>query len=171
VWLNPTRDGLVDDPLAWLWSSYRDVIGAVVDPWITSTRLARALDQPARGFNERLHAYVSSDPSVAVKGTTFPVEASPSRFPRVSLARIQAAACVAHRAPREDTGRRTAARTSFLDLARACGFRDHGAIIDAATVSSDTIRRRARADADAPAAAWLCLGDTRLTQPMCDERW
>ncbi|MFT5582467.1 MAG: hypothetical protein ACI9VR_000043, partial [Cognaticolwellia sp.] len=53
IHLNPCRARIVQDPLAWTWSSYRDCLGLS----------AHAIRD---GVNdaERLHSYVSSDPSV-----------------------------------------------------------------------------------------------------------
>jgi hypothetical protein len=33
--LNPCRDRIVGDPLSWMWSTQRDVMGATVQPWVT----------------------------------------------------------------------------------------------------------------------------------------
>lgn len=72
VHLNPCRDGLVDDPLRWPWSTHRGVMGAAMDPWVTPAMLAGALGRATRGFGGWLHHYVSSDPSVSVSGTPPP---------------------------------------------------------------------------------------------------
>jgi len=59
--LNPCRDGLVADPLAWPFSTHRDSVGLAVPGVVTVER------DPA-GW----HAYVSADPSVHVDGTDLP---------------------------------------------------------------------------------------------------
>jgi putative transposase len=61
IHLNPCRAGLVRDPLAWPWSTYRDRIGLSLQPAVR-----RSWDP------ERLHGYVSADPSVHVQGTPLP---------------------------------------------------------------------------------------------------
>ena len=40
--LNPCRKRLRRCPLAWRWSTHRDVIGATVEPWVTDRRLPLA---------------------------------------------------------------------------------------------------------------------------------
>jgi REP element-mobilizing transposase RayT len=45
--LNPCRDGLAYDPLAWPWSTHRDAVGAVAEPWVPAPMLARELARPA----------------------------------------------------------------------------------------------------------------------------
>jgi REP element-mobilizing transposase RayT len=68
VLLNPCRAGLVNDPLAWPWSTHRDRVGLAV---------------PSIGPRERspdaFHQLVSGDPSCAVAGTPFPSVASTAR--------------------------------------------------------------------------------------------
>ncbi len=59
--LNPCRDGLADDPLAWAFSTHRDACGLMVQPVVPPRR------DPA-GF----HAYVSADPHVSITGTPLP---------------------------------------------------------------------------------------------------
>ncbi len=61
VHLNPVRAGLVSDPLAWPFSVYRDAVDLA--PWPL-----RKPTQDVVGF----HRYVSSDPTVAVAGTSLP---------------------------------------------------------------------------------------------------
>jgi hypothetical protein len=60
--LNPCRKGIVRDPLGWAFSTHRDALGLVLVP-------ARPKVSDPIGH----HVYVSSDPSVAVDGTSLPV--------------------------------------------------------------------------------------------------
>jgi len=71
--LNPCRARLVDDPLRWLFSTFRDIVGASADPWVTPSRLADALGRPRVGFARRHHAYVTGDPTVAPAARRMPV--------------------------------------------------------------------------------------------------
>lgn len=89
VHLNPCRDGLVDDPLRWPWSTHRGLLGAAMDPWVTPATLAGALGRATRGFGAWLHHYVSSDPSVSVSGTPPPagLKAALERRPEVPAER------------------------------------------------------------------------------------
>ena len=61
VLLNPCRGGLASDPLRWPLSNHRDLTGL-------------AIDFAADGEPERLHRYVSSDPSVSLAGTELPAK-------------------------------------------------------------------------------------------------
>jgi hypothetical protein len=102
VYLNPCRARLVDDPLAWPLSTYRDLLGLAVTPV-----LARHSDPP------RVHAYVSSDPTVQVGGTELPV----ARAGDIALHEVYAAVSALCRAPVADLQRRGPPRTLFLACA------------------------------------------------------
>lgn len=99
--LNPPRAGLTDDPLAWIFGTHRDVVGASVDPWIDAARLARAVGRSETGFGEWYHAYVSADPSVNVVGSPPPRAVAPRDIPEVPLGRIARAAAAATRSRME----------------------------------------------------------------------
>lgn len=89
--LNPTRAGLVDDPLAWYWSTYRDLFGATHDPWVTFERRRRYL--PAHVVDlERLHALVSADLSTDPRGTPPPRMAFAEELDGRPVAELLAAA-------------------------------------------------------------------------------
>jgi hypothetical protein len=162
VVLNPCRAGLACDPLAWTWSTHRDVVGAIVDPWVTPERLARELAMAEEGFAARYHAYVSGDPSVAVEGTAFPVPAAPTRLAYLPVARLVSAAAASHRRDPDDVRVRSRVRRTFIELAVGCGWRDPEVLADATCLTPDGVRWRMRRAGEAPAAAWLCAGDERL---------
>lgn len=122
--LNPSRAELVRDPLCWLWSTHRDVMGAAVDPWVTAPRLASALGRPHHDFRAAHHAYVSSDPSVRVNGTPGLIMEPATGVANVALGAVIAAACAATRGVPEDIRRRTRTRRVFLLLAWRQGWRD-----------------------------------------------
>ncbi len=163
VALNPCRSALCRDPLSWLWSTHRDVVGAVVDPWVTADRLADALGRPRGGFSARHHRYVSGDPSVAPGGTALPVPL-PVRGDRDGVLRA-AAMATQYVDPADRRSRRRAARAalalgrwmrlpvpvwrSLVDVSRSRAYEW------AASVSA--------ADLD---AALRCLADPRLRDPV-----
>ncbi len=162
VALNPCRDKLCRDPLAWLWSTHRDVMGAVTDPWVTPGALAAALGDPASGFARRHHAYVSADPSVHVEGTPSPRPAAPRELPELGLGVLRRAASAACRG---EAGR--AERRIFVRLALHQGWNDFAVLGRALGVSYEAARTLAsRARGDDIAAAILCLGDSRLLEGM-----
>jgi hypothetical protein len=94
VLLNPCRDGLVSDPLNWEWSTHRDVMGAAYPPWVNAERLEPYFRCTKTQFKATFHAYVSGDPSVAVRGTPSP---TPRRFLIASLPQIRDAVLIATR--------------------------------------------------------------------------
>jgi hypothetical protein len=163
VALNPPRARLTDDPLAWTFSTHRDVVGATVDPWIDADRLARVLRRPRRGFVEWYHRYVSADPSVQVSGTSAPRPAAPTDVATHPLATIAAAAAAAVR-QRPDAIRRTGiVRDLFVGLAREQGWRAWDVLADACDCTTRAIRFIAdRLDPKLLDPARLCLGDPRL---------
>jgi REP element-mobilizing transposase RayT len=61
LYLNPCRAGLVDDPLAWPFSTYRDAVGLAIPA------LHRARPDPAA-----FHAHVSADATTDLAGTPLP---------------------------------------------------------------------------------------------------
>jgi len=69
VHLNPCRSGLASDPLSWEWSTHRDVLGCVVEPWPDTAILSEAFGTSASRLGEKMHRYVSADPTVRVEGT------------------------------------------------------------------------------------------------------
>ena len=170
VALNPCRDKLVRDPLEWLWSTHRDVAGAVADPWVTAPRLARALDENVRGFADSFHRYVSGDRSCDVRGTLPPRTPRPSECARFPLERIMTAAAAATRAPLEAARASGPTRTTFVLLAQRQGWTDAGLLARACGMTTRGIRDlRAKECPDLVAAATLCLGDDRLLSPWRGE--
>jgi len=161
--LNPCRAGLVDCPLAWRWSTHRDVIGASVDPWVTPTRLADALGRPWRDFAARHHAYVSADPHARVDGTPLPMPAPTTALPKFGLREIAEAATSATRTPLRSIRDLGASRTLFVALAYASGWGHAARLAEICRCSRSTIHRlHDAADPADLAAARLCLGDARL---------
>lgn len=163
VLLNPCRASLVDDPLCWPWSTHRDIVGAIANPWVDAVRLAGALGRRAEGFAVELHRYVSSDPSVAVAGTPFPQPAQPTGVAAHPLDMLIAAAAAATRGTPDGIRRRSATRALFLQLAAEQGWDDATRLAALCGISSRSVQRRRLHERDAALAAGrLCLGDPRL---------
>jgi hypothetical protein len=163
--LNPARAHIVQDPLAWYWSTHRDVVGAVAEPWVSARRLAAALERPLRGFVGSFHAYVSGDTTTEVDGTPLPIAAAPSIVPVAPLGDILLASAAAQRGHPADVRHKGAVRETFFALAGECGWRHATAVAAIAGTSRQAVwlcRRRVVA----PPAAWLCLGDRRLRAPL-----
>jgi hypothetical protein len=162
VSLNPPRAGLCRDPLEWAWSTHRDVIGAVVDPWVDVDRLARALRTSATELAAKWHAYVSGDRSVAIQGTPLPVPATRTDLPTRPLHDIVCAAGAALRIPVARLGSTPRGRRLFVALARAQGWTSNARLAEALGTSIRNVQRAPPVPAPAMAAAELCLGDRRL---------
>ncbi len=161
--LNPCRKRLVECPLAWPWSTHRDVVGAIADPWVDAARLARALGAQWNGFVARHPAYVSADPHVDVAGTPLPVAAVSTVVPVVDLGRIARAVAATLRQPLVAIRQVGAARRLLVTLAIDQGWTAPTKLAELCACSTRTIRRLARdPDLAALAAARLCLGDARL---------
>ena len=167
VALNPCRAGMSDDPLSWFWSTHRDVVGAVVRPWVDATRLAGALEQPADGFQLRHHAYVSSDPSASVVGTPPPEPAEPTRISRQPLVDVSTAVLAASRARPEALQLRSPVRRTFIHLAARQGWGDPSRLAAHCGMTVESVRSELRRHqpTSCVAAAALCLGDDRLLRP------
>jgi hypothetical protein len=162
--LNPSRPFrlgnddvvLVSDPLSFEWTTHRDAIGAIVDPWVTAAAIAEACGIETADPVAWLHKYVSSDPHVAVAGTPVPVAAVSG-----SIEQLVLAVCAAHRAEPDAIRRRGPARKTFLAAARRLGLPAR-AVAEAAAMHPVAAARRMRDDPLRVDPALLCLGDARL---------
>jgi hypothetical protein len=171
VLLNPTRGRLVCDPLSWLWTTHRDVMGAVVDPWVRTARLADAFRWRRQGFERRFHAYISGDPSVRVEGTAVPTPACATRLSAQPLECLAAAACAATRTRTDALTRRTLTRRLFVRLALEQGWTRTSLVASLVSVSPEVVRRIRIAPPPGMAAAALCAGDPRLRSPIDVASW
>lgn len=170
VALNPCRAGLVRDPLEWEWSTHRDVLGGVVDPWITAGRLAAVLGTSARGFAAAWHAYVSGDPTCDVAGTPVPTPACPTEAPIWSLGRIVAAAAAATRALTGAVRARGPTRRLFIQLAWTHGWCHRATLARACGITPQAVcQLRSGTEPQAITAGDLCLGDDRLLRRAARE--
>ena len=156
VHLNPCRAELVKDPLEWPWSTHRGVVGAEVDPWVSARDLAAALGEQTHGFRERLHAYVSGDPSVQVAGTPFPTLAPARRIAAVPLDVVRRAALAA-----TPWSRGSERLRAIVVLAQHQGWFDANVVAEACGVTPQAVRHLRRGG-EPTAPALLCLGDARL---------
>ncbi len=169
VALNPCRPTrrhgpLCADPLEWAWSTYRDVIGAIIDPWVDARRLANVLDDRRPDFVARLHGYVTRDSAVDVAGTPQAAAESTGPIARVPLARVIDAVAAATRRDPESACRACNARRLFVHTAHRYGWRDRTELATALECSTRTISRCTHDPVDETAlqAVALCLGDERL---------
>ncbi|MEB2314401.1 MAG: hypothetical protein OZ928_21370 [Polyangiaceae bacterium] len=164
VLLNPTRARLVRDPASHVWSTYRDVIGATLDPWVDAAALAGSLGHDVDGFTDWFHRYVSCDPSVAIAGTAPPLAAPPRTGTATPLERIAPAArAAAATALTTERARQSIFRRAYILTARHQGWRRAAPLAAALGVSVETVRRHARSPGDRLLEVTrLYLGDDRL---------
>ncbi len=161
---NPCRENLCKDPLDWNWSTYRDVMGAIVDPWITADQLAHALMWRRRGFRDRFHKYVSTDASVNVRGTPPPRPAHAGGPAQLFLADLIQAVAAATRTRPEDVTRPGLPRRLLVHLAFILGWRDRRLLAEVTRSSTRTVNHLAATPLDPQVlqAGLLCAGDARL---------
>jgi len=153
--LNPCRAELAADPLEWLWSTHRELFGAVATPWVDRSRVLQLEGSP-----ERHHAYVSADPSVRVQGTEPPQPpASATDFPIRGLGEIAAAARAATRGI--EYRRRGPTRKMFLALARDQGWRDAALLARACGMTRQGVHHAWKQTVDVRSGR-ACLADPRL---------
>lgn len=155
IFLNPVRDGLVECPLAWPLSTYRDRLGLAAFP----------LCPPARN-PERLHAYVSLDADTRTSGTPFPE----LRRRESTLDDVIDAVSACARVSSAALTRGGEARTLSLETAWIAGIRDVELLATAFALHARSVRRTV---ADLPGsifeplsprveACMRALGDSRF---------
>ena len=167
VVLNPCRRGLVADPLEWAWSTHRDVVGAVVDPWVTCDALAYVCDRSSEGFRPWFHHYVCGDPSVAPDAVRLPSPVAVRAEPAVPLAHLRDASLSCTRALPDGLQRRGRPRDVFLALGPDQGWRHVPALAAACGISRRAVQKASRRIvAPSLQPARLCLGDDRLIQGL-----
>lgn len=157
--LNPPRAGLVGDPLEWLLSTHRGVVGGELDPWVTADHLAEVLGRRREHFETWFHRIVTDDSSVRTGGTPLPQPAPERTIPAVPLEDIALAARSAAR------GSRIVERRMFVALAQHQGWRDAELIARAAGITPDSVRRLARRLAQHPEPRLARVGALHLNDP------
>lgn len=153
----PRDAGLVDDPLAWPWSTYRDVVGAIADPWVCELRLASHLRAEPAGFAQFFHD------SIGPRGFPKPAHAGA----RYSTDAIACAAAAATRTAVDNIRCEGPARSLFIRLLADFTALCNQDLASMADVSVRTVNRVLNQDREQMMSAGrLCLGDTRLRPPM-----
>jgi len=165
VALNPCRahPQLAADPLEWLPSTHRDLVGATVDPWVRAEDLAALLREPVAGFAERWHRYVSTDPSVHLEGTPLPA-LEPGLLEACTLPDLRRAVSRACCCPEDDLQRRGSLRDLLLMLAHHLTGLDRTALATECGLARTTLwRARQKPVEDRHVrAVLLTLADPRL---------
>ncbi|MGK5085480.1 hypothetical protein WDW37_19505 [Bdellovibrionota bacterium FG-1] len=168
VALNPCRAELCADPLAWVWSTYRDLARTTATPWVSPDTLRRILKEREKDFQVRFHAYVSGDPSVAIEGTAPARAAQPTAWAEHSIGEILKATSAALQTPASEVRQKGPLRTLFIHVAHRFGWKQ---IRPLAKICHTTPRAIHYTLENPPApsalaAAALCLGDARLREKI-----
>ena len=136
VHLNPCRSNLTSDPLAWEFSSHREVLGYSPNPISKLSVQDLSFQSPAE-----FHRYVSSDSTTTVSGSSLPraiVKNKPG-FPMVSLDRVAVLSVELTHQPAEAIRKRGHARGLFIILAEAAGYDNYSLIARYLGVSKQSI--------------------------------
>lgn len=161
--LNPCRKDLCRDPLEWMWSTYREFVGATIE---RPALLAEALGVSKHTFPVQFHSYVSADPAVNVEGTKFPKNVPPRAMPQESIGEILCAAAAALRTPTLDVAKKGQLRSLFIHMARRQGWRQTRILAEICRITPQAVRDilRHKLSPEYLDAAALCLGDKRLRE-------
>jgi hypothetical protein len=165
VALNPCRKRLCADPTEWIWSTYRDLIGASAHPWVDRAAVVRTLGERESGFAVRFHEYVSGDPSVAVGGTRLPTLSTKQMNP--SLEDILESSAAALRVPTSEVTQRGELRTLFLHMALLHGWSRPALLSTMCGITTRAIQNVSKQHPPRGVdAALLCLSDARLRRGL-----
>jgi len=161
--LNPCRNNLCSDPVAWYWSTYREILGASVEGLKRREQIIKILGESERNFLVRFHAYVSGDPSVEVRGTPLPKSSEPRVLPFYSIGAILEASAAAFRILPTEIQTNSLCRSLFIHLAYRYGWRKPTLLGQICGLSKTGVHRAfTQTSPLGIEAAELCLGDSRL---------
>lgn len=170
AWLNPCRPWsyrghriqLTGDPLRWSWSTLRDTVGAIADPWVPAERLAVAFGWAiGDDLAERLHTYATRDDHVGLEARSFPVRRPTRPAPSCTVDAILRAALATTRLPPEALRQRTAARRVAAGLAYDQGWSHPRQLAPVLDVHPKTAPRLARSASP---------GEVRAAAPCLEPR-
>ncbi|MFH1466844.1 MAG: hypothetical protein ABIO70_20845 [Pseudomonadota bacterium] len=147
--LNPCRDGLVDDPLAWCLSTHRDTVELAWPP------VVRAAPQP-----DRFHHYISADHSVDPAGTPLPLPRPDAGPPGWSA--LVAVTSAVTRTPADHLPSPGPGRQLLIAAARALGGLSAARIGARLGLSRQTVHREPSVGPDQLALVARALGDPRF---------
>lgn len=165
VALNPCRKNLCKDPLEWPWSTYRDLFGSTVDPWTTAARIAHTLGENERGFESRIHLYVTSDPSVSLVGTPMPKASQSTTLAQEGILEILNAASAALHVQPPKIKSEGQLRSLFIHLACRQGWKNTSLLAELCGITPRAVRFiLSKAPSEGLGAAAFCLGDQRLRE-------
>ncbi len=117
IHLNPCRKQLCVDPIEWEWSTHREYLGAVANPWVNLHEVVPTLGRPWTIWSEaefllRFHLYISGDPSVHPMGTWAP--AIPQGSVSIDLKRVKTSAALVLRCHQDEPFRKGQLRARLV---------------------------------------------------------
>jgi hypothetical protein len=151
IHLNPCRAGIVQDPLAWVWSTHRDAVGLALDP-------VRPRVRDPGGY----HRWVSSDPHTRVDGTELPITSAVALAGRQGLTSLAAAVSEVTRTPAEHLHRRGPARSLLLRCARSFCQASTAEIAEYCGVGLRAVQKVDASEEDALRLVARVAGDSRF---------
>lgn len=173
IHLNPCRDGLVSDPLAWPWSTHRDWVGLSPDQSLFHWEWRALVPWSGKGWEARFHQYISGDPSTGHSGgTVFPgqenvpvgtrpamgVDLAHLRGEPISVTRlVEAWVALFRLGSCQDLWKRGAARRDFLNYAAGYSGLSTAALALAVEVSQEHVcrlRKKSRLRPSKARSAW-----------------
>ena len=113
AWVNPCRARLCAQPTEWLFSTLRDSLGAVTDPWVSPERARAVFGSPPAALLRRVGGDFPASPLALPTSPPWPAR---------PLADVVRASLIATRSSMPDLRRRSLARRVFLQLARDQGW-------------------------------------------------
>jgi hypothetical protein len=147
IHLNPCRAGIVEDPLAWPFSTHRDLVGLTLRP--AAERCRRPI---------AFHRYVSADPTVHTDGTYLP--GGVGIIPDTSA--VRAAVSALCRRTDRDLLRRGPARNLLVRAAKAMTDDQHDQIARDLHVGLRTVERAGPLEPHERRRILAVLGDPRF---------
>lgn len=167
---NPCESGYVCDPLEWIWSTHRDVVGAIADPWVDAGHLLDLMGMPDVCSPEQFHRWIMLSDRVPINPTPFPKFPAPGLAGQFTIREAAQAAASAYRIDVRRLFKHRSARALFVEICRVYGWDDIEQMTAALSISRRTIWR----DRNSPpgesitAAGALYLGDPRLSHPQIE---
>jgi len=158
--LNAVRAGLTTDPLLWPWSTFRDALGLVHDPWGGPATIRDVLGYtPGQMFWFTVDDRSCSDSARVPPAHTLASTGLVATFEAVVSACASSLRC----RPDDRYRRGHPCRATFVGLATELGGSPRSSIAAAVGVSVRALHSlRARAEPSAIAVAKRCLVDPRL---------
>ena len=151
-YFNAPREGLVDDPWSWPWSTLRDLAGATRPIWTPMRRVASALRLSPRATLRALTTIADAE--------TPPPERRPIAAASIDAVRDAVASTLRLVDPREWS--KPLARRLVVQACHAIGSPRAADLADALDSSERSIHRDRSPRHPALDAALLCLADARL---------